>query len=121
MNGTAQGYLHIQERDGRVGRTLARPADWDLWAAAESRYAEAEAVRLLYVAGTRAMDELVICRCAATDGKSPWQSFHPQLENAPRLEITESEPVVRPVLDLTASEIMREVDVTRRGRAYTSR
>ena len=118
-NGTAQGYLHIQDRSGRIGRTLARPADWEDWAAAEALYAEAEAVRLLYVAGTRAMDELVICRCAATEGKSPWQSFYPSLENAQQLDIAKSERSIRPVLERTVPEIMHEVELARSARLGT--
>jgi hypothetical protein len=66
---------------------------------------------LQLVAGTRAMDELVICRCMPTEAKSPWRSFHPELERATVLDITRSEPVERPVLDRGASALMREVEL----------
>ena len=109
MNGRAQGYLHIQERSGWKAVTLARPADWDVYGAAELEYARAEATRLLYVAGTRAMDELVISRCADTDKKSPWQAFHPALEGSEPVSVPELRPTERARLAQTAGEIMDRV------------
>ena len=42
--------------------TLARPSGWEAKAQAEARFEEAEQIRLLYVAVTRAREELVVSR-----------------------------------------------------------
>jgi ATP-dependent helicase/nuclease subunit A len=110
INGRAEGYLHIQERNGWKAVTLARPADWDEHAAAETQYARAEATRLLYVAGTRAMDELVICRCSDTDSKSPWQAFHSALEGSDAVQIPELRTMPRQPLGQSLAEIMHGVE-----------
>lgn len=59
---------------------LAQPQDWPLLVAQEQKRLEAEQLRLLYVAATRARETLVVC----THGqKGPWGAFSAFLEDSP--------------------------------------
>ena len=70
--GAATGGLVIPGEKG----VIAQPAGWLEMAAAEEQFAEAEAQRLLYVAATRAMSELVVARCELPRAKTA--SANPQ-------------------------------------------
>jgi ATP-dependent helicase/nuclease subunit A len=52
------------------GKTVAQPVGWAEMAKAEGEFADAEGQRLLYVAATRAMDELLVSRCEMPKAKS---------------------------------------------------
>src|SRR5690606_19978908 len=62
--GGAVGYLRVQSDDGFARQCLAQPREWEKHEAEEGPFANAEEVRLLYVAATRARDELVVGRCS---------------------------------------------------------
>jgi ATP-dependent helicase/nuclease subunit A len=87
----AAGYLRIaNRREGKGGglNLVAQPRDWNAHDQAEKRYVEAERLRLLYVASTRAKDQLVVCRAPAVKGaKKVWRDFEPFLAGVPELEI----------------------------------
>ena len=71
-DGRAVGYLVVQTRE-RWSRTIhAMPPDWFEREAEEKRFAEAEGIRLMYVAATRAEDELIVARRADGKSTSPW-------------------------------------------------
>jgi ATP-dependent helicase/nuclease subunit A len=78
--GRATGWLLVEKKEGRGRVEIARPRGWDGHAAAEAPFAEAEEDRLLYVAATRAREELVIARCTATADTSRWAKLHDALE-----------------------------------------
>lgn len=80
-DGGARGWLQARGGSRGAGAVLACPAEWDEHAAAEAAWSEAEEVRLLYVAATRARDELVIARCGQTAGTSAWRAFHAALDD----------------------------------------
>ncbi len=103
-DGEAVGYLRVTEAgEGfRGDQVLAVPAAWDEKDAAERRFAAAEEVRLLYVAVTRAKEELVVARWGDTSDKSPWRGLHPWLDaSATGLELEPSVPRERSVVTLT--------------------
>ncbi len=110
-DGTALGYLRVTEaRENSFGndRILARPRGWDEKAEAERRFDGAEQVRLLYVAATRARDELVVARWTEKPDVSAWAALGPWLDKHGRkleLEIVEPEP--REELELTPDEAAR--------------
>jgi ATP-dependent helicase/nuclease subunit A len=83
-DGKARGWLTVEKREGfghRVVRRIqARPAEWEEKRASELVFAAAEDLRLLYVAGTRAAEELIIARNGAHPGRSPWARFDPWLD-----------------------------------------
>lgn len=116
-DGAALGYTTISDSIRRHGPLLAQPLEWEEYAAEEQLFADAEAVRLLYVAATRAREELIIARCDKTDDTSYWHLLHGALDNAEiatRLEIapvaeTESR---RGRLELTAAEIEDRIATT---------
>jgi len=106
--GGARGHLRVVERDGWVKRTLACPRAWEEYAAREARYAAAELMRLLYVAATRAEDELVVARCAASEAKSPWLHLHGVLDQqATPLLWDRRDPPERPRLERAVEDILR--------------
>jgi ATP-dependent helicase/nuclease subunit A len=87
-SGRITGYLVVDRAAGAHRRkVLAQPHGWEAFAAEEERFAEAERVRLRYVAATRAGAMLVVSR---RSGKrrddSPWEPFSEWLTGAPELE-----------------------------------
>jgi ATP-dependent helicase/nuclease subunit A len=101
--GRAKGYLALRrpEKYGGQGEIFAAPLDWEKHEAAELAALEAERVRLLYVAATRARDVLVVGRWSGQHGsvKRAWGLFDPFLENVPELpwDCPERETPVVPV------------------------
>lgn len=70
------------------------PPDWFERQAAEERFDDAEEVRLMYVAATRAEDELVVARRDEDIAKSPWSLLDPWLEeHGSRLDDMVIEPL----------------------------
>jgi ATP-dependent helicase/nuclease subunit A len=81
---------------------LARPGDWEARAQTEERFEDAEAVRLLYVAVTRARDELVVARWPKKPEASVWSPLDPWLEaHATQLDLVAQEPAERSSVSLT--------------------
>ncbi len=89
-NGTMQASLCVTEKDGLV----AAPEGWDTIVAEDQRRQQAEIVRLLYVAATRAEEELVVSQhidAAGTTGDlsmlSPWAPLAHMLTDTPAMEM----------------------------------
>ena len=79
-DGRAAGYLVVQTREKWGTNIHAMPPDWFERQAAEERFDDAEEVRLMYVAATRAEDELVVARRDEHIARSPWSLLDPWLE-----------------------------------------
>jgi ATP-dependent helicase/nuclease subunit A len=112
-DGTAVGYLCVKEARGGFSTAppLAQPEAWDAKAEAEARFEAAEAVRLLYVAVTRARDELVVARWVAKPEGSAWGALDPWLEaHATRLELTAAEPTPPEPVDLGPEDAAAAVE-----------
>lgn len=109
-DGIARGHLLVTDSTRRgPGELIARPARWDAYATAEAVSLAAEEVRLLYVAATRAMDELVIARCEKTADRSAWTPFHAALDDpalAAEVRIAPIEPTTRPEVEGGAAPIV---------------
>ena len=73
-DGTASGYLKVM----RGSQTLATAPAWDDHEKTEKRFQDAEEVRLLYVAVTRAKSELWVARYPYNE-LSPWLKLDPLL------------------------------------------
>jgi len=96
--GEAVGYLCVTEKRSGYGpdRILARPTTWEAKEAVEERFAAAEEVRLLYVAATRAEDELVVARWVEKPQRSVWHPLDDWLlSHADALEMPVDEPKPR--------------------------
>jgi ATP-dependent helicase/nuclease subunit A len=116
--GRASGYARVFEASESwgPGRDLARPEAWDEMAVVEQRFAAAEDIRLLYVAVTRAKEELVVARFPQKADESFWRALHPWLERrATRLEMPVTDPPPRAEIGVgVATEVERSVlDATR--------
>lgn len=83
----ALGYCLIQRSKGHRYETLGCPPDWDRRQEEEERYHEAEEMRLLYVAATRAKDLLLVSTYPQKAQASPWVLLERYLGNAPLLEL----------------------------------
>ncbi|MDX1645665.1 MAG: UvrD-helicase domain-containing protein, partial [Longimicrobiales bacterium] len=97
-DGSARGFLRVTEPSSGWGpdEDLARPMGWTALEAAERCFEEAEAVRLLYVAVTRAREELVVARWPDGRGSSSWEPLDPWLdEEAEPLEMPVDDPLPR--------------------------
>ncbi len=99
----ALGYFQMTRRKGRGVEVLAEPQGWPEHAAAELRFIEAEAKRLLYVAATRAKDLLVVSQYASSE-KGPWQPFAAHLADVPQLRVPATVSLeLRRVADVSAA------------------
>ncbi|HSH46558.1 MAG TPA: UvrD-helicase domain-containing protein [Longimicrobiales bacterium] len=116
-DGSAVGWLVIQERVGWQTRVQARPAGWEARAAEEGRYEAAEQVRLLYVAATRPEHQLVVERPTAKEDESPWVGLHQWLDqHGERLDLGREEPPERQRLERAPGEIQLAVEAAERRR-----
>ncbi|MGH7556323.1 MAG: UvrD-helicase domain-containing protein [Gemmatimonadota bacterium] len=121
----AEGWLQIARPINRWQfRVLAQPLDWRGYADNERSFEDAEAVRLLYVAATRAREELVVARFRPKDGESWWAPFYDHLEEeCPRLEMTIEAPAPRPEVAVEPAVVQRRIEavvVDRASRASPS-
>ena len=105
--GRAVGYLVVQTREKWSTTTHAMPPGWPGHQAEEARFQEAEDVRLMYVAATRAEDELVVARRDDRVEQSPWALLDPWLQaRGVALDPMAFEaPPARPALEEAASSI----------------
>jgi ATP-dependent helicase/nuclease subunit A len=116
--GDSVGFARVG--GGRHGHIeLARPLDWAERQQREEEFRRAEQVRLLYVAVTRAREELVVSRWP---GRKPegrlWAALDPGLEeSATMLETTPEQPEPRPEADIEPSSISLLVDRAAQDRA----
>lgn len=117
------GWLSVERSEGTWHwRPLARPREWDAHAAEELRYEEAERVRLLYVAATRAREELVVSRFRRTDRTSPWQLLYGALERRwPRIELPDTPLPERRALQVEAPVILERVEAVEHVRERLAR
>ncbi|HEX7048921.1 MAG TPA: UvrD-helicase domain-containing protein [Longimicrobiales bacterium] len=103
-DGRAIGYTLIHDETRLRGGVIARPPEWEKHAAAEAPFGAAEEVRLLYVAATRAAEELVIARCDRTEGDSCWRIFHDALDDAAVATPLELTAAARPPREALAED-----------------
>ena len=73
--GAAKGTIPVTVKRGFATEIIAQPATWEADREVERDFEEAEKVRLLYVAATRARDELWIARGDGLPGTSPWEAL----------------------------------------------
>ena len=86
--------------------TLAQPLEWSALAQEEVRFLEAEEQRILYVACTRAREELVVAR---KHGKSCWGIFDGWLDrNAKALQLAADVPRSRERMARSAEDLLSE-------------
>ena len=105
-DGRARGWLVVEEKKGREIRTIARPSGWAEKAQRELAFLKAEELRLLYVAATRAGDELVVGQTARKADASSWGALAGWLtQHAEPLDINRSPAPVRERLDVDAEQI----------------
>ncbi|MHB8172097.1 MAG: UvrD-helicase domain-containing protein [Thermincolia bacterium] len=84
--GRPQGYLAIEGSNGYQTEVLAIPKEWATYQGEEAKYQEAEEIRLLYVAATRAKNLLVVSTYPKKPEISPWQPLEAFLEDKAELE-----------------------------------
>ena len=119
--GNAIGYVRVEEKaEGFTMRTLAQPRDWPARAAAEKEFEKAEDIRLLYVAVTRAAEELVVSRCIQAEDRSPWRALYPHFTEEQAVEIEFKKPAPRQKLELDVSEVKRRETVVTDLRAQSA-
>jgi ATP-dependent helicase/nuclease subunit A len=104
-SGNPQGYLLIRKKSGFHWETIAQPLNWASHQQEETLYQDAEEMRLLYVAATRAKNILLVSTYPAKAEKSPWHDLEEFMEDTPILTIEEA-PVtekVQPPTPITPS------------------
>jgi ATP-dependent helicase/nuclease subunit A len=96
-SGRVRGYVAIQAAGGFRGKELATCMDWPRIAKEEERYHQAEQIRLLYVAATRAKNSLIISLKKAKSDKSNsknfWGFFEVALNACLRIQELSTQPI----------------------------
>jgi ATP-dependent helicase/nuclease subunit A len=103
--GVARGHLKIVKKNDNAfgGIVLGQPVDWAVHEAEESRYRDAERLRLLYVAATRAKELMVVCRSEKAPKNKAWDVFEGFLAGVPELAVfTPTAVVKKSRVDLSA-------------------
>jgi len=111
-DGAAEGFLRVSESRGgfKGSQDLARPFGWGERQAAELAFSEAEEVRLLYVAVTRAREELVVARWPEGRGSSAWAPLDSWLdEHADVLPLERGTPAPRTEVSLDPEEVREAI------------
>ncbi|MBP7571807.1 MAG: PD-(D/E)XK nuclease family protein, partial [Acidobacteria bacterium] len=85
--GRPRGVLCISSKSnyGYGDVLVGRPRDWAVHEAEEEKYLDAERLRLLYVAATRAEDLLIVCRSEKQKANKAWKEFEAFLEGVPEI------------------------------------
>jgi ATP-dependent helicase/nuclease subunit A len=102
-----KGYFTISRKKGEFqSEMIAQPAGWEAMNQREREFANAEKVRLLYVAATRAKRMLVVSLYPEQPAKCPWTSLMEGMELTPELEVPDYVPgrkaVCTEIPDLTS-------------------
>ncbi len=103
--GIARGHLKIVRKGDKpwLQTTLGQPADWAAHEEEETKYRDAERLRLLYVAGTRAKELLVVCRSEKAAKNEAWGEFEGFLAGVPGLAVPTPKAMVKKAkVDLSA-------------------
>ncbi len=110
--GVPRGYYVIEKKKGFTGEILGQPLNWAEHAAKEQQYLDAEEIRLLYVAATRAKNLLVISVYPDKPEASPWQLFDGHFAGVPGLEEVKVSPVAANVTGdtITAQDLAEARD-----------
>jgi ATP-dependent helicase/nuclease subunit A len=80
------GYFLVEKRKLYKNEILGQPVDWEQLSMKEEKYQDAEEIRLLYVAATRAKNLLVISTYPTKPDLSPWNLFNDKLADCPVLD-----------------------------------
>ena len=75
---------------------IAEPREWADDVDEEERFLEAENLRLLYVAATRARDLLIVSCYEGNPEKGPWAPLYPFLNEVPELPVCVAPPLPEP-------------------------
>lgn len=108
----AVGHVRVTEASSGYGRdrVLAAPAGWSQKEAIEERFDTAEETRLLYVAVTRAREELLVVRWDGDRDGSPWRALHGWLdERAQKLDLEPRDASPRATVETTGGEVRETV------------
>jgi ATP-dependent helicase/nuclease subunit A len=111
-DGTAVCWVRVtDERASGFGdHVLARPVEWQDKEDIERRFDMAERVRLLYVAVTRARDELVVARRPGAKDSVAWIALDPWLDSrGTPLPLEPEEPAPREELHVEPDDVATEV------------
>jgi ATP-dependent helicase/nuclease subunit A len=98
----AVGYLRVARKGEHGDVVIGQPVAWEGHEAEEVKYVAAERLRLLYVAGTRAKDLLIVCRAGKRNDNKAWAEFEDFLAAAPEIAVPEA----------TAAELKRALSET---------
>lgn len=83
------GYFVIEKKKKHGSEVLGQPVNWRHYADIEQKYLDAEEIRLLYVAATRAKNLLII---STYDGKPQLSPWYPIIEHLPEVQQLEDCP-----------------------------
>ena len=97
---------------------ITQPAGWQAWEDEERAMLDAEWDRLLYVAVTRAKDELVVALDEDPDKETTWSRLRAALvDQGEAIELPVDPPTGRPLLAVPAAEMGTRVQETEARRA----
>jgi ATP-dependent helicase/nuclease subunit A len=112
-NNEAQGWMQVANSTSAYGgEILAQPPGWEKLCETERQFEQAEDVRLLYVASTRAKHELVVARAIQKNklDESRWSKLSEALaEHSKSLELTAGTAAKRNEPTRTRDDVLAEI------------
>ena len=113
------GYFSRPEGRAPQWNVTAVPPDWDNRKGIEIAFEEAERLRLLYVAATRARDTLVVSLLEDKPEKGAWAPLRSVLRDLPpgAASYEPAEPAPAPLLAARLREARREIAIAREAAA----
>ncbi len=106
------GYMRIFGRaaGGTREGLLALPQQWDTFEQTEAKFRDAEKIRLMYVAATRAGKRLVITRREKGQHYNPWNFFDKKITDVPPIpDPGPQEPMFREEVEVIDEDVARVI------------
>ena len=108
-DGTSEGWSAVQRGEGFKREVVAAPPNWEELVRHEAGFEAAEEDRLLYVAVTRAREELVISLNGKKPGDGPWGSLDAWVrQNGELLDVAPVERPARLSMAMTTDDVVAE-------------
>ncbi len=111
----AVGHFVISSKSNFQNKIIAIPPDWEKYAEEEDSYGSAEEDRLLYVAGTRAKNILVISSYTENGDKNYWSPFDPYIGTVKELDFPEVKTRAPIMFSVTKKNFDKAQEIFRRS------
>lgn len=108
MGDKPEGYLVVKKTKGFQTEIIAQPVGWESFEKEELKYLTAEEERLLYVAGTRAKNLLIVSSSKKSNSKNPWSKILDNIQKEFTIDIDNIKDIEKPENYFEPNEFLDE-------------